>query len=299
MDELRRAASEIYAVPPEEFVRTRDVVSNRLDAVGNAEAARRVRALVKPVRAAWALNVLTRRMPERVAQLVDLGQALREAHEQRDAAGLRELTGRRRTLVPSVVRELRALCSELGPDLSAATCTQVEETLKGALADESIEAAVLSGLLLRPLGAGGTSVTDLREATAIPGATGEPPAAHRPGSPLVVVPDAEKSPRASAASAQDRRAAAAEVLAAQRRVERLNSAAQRTQQALAAEQSAARRLRAEADELHRRALALEHDADRADRHSRRADRVHAEAVRSLEQAHEALEEARRAQAALE
>ncbi|SEE10900.1 hypothetical protein [Ruania alba] len=296
MDELHRAASEIYAVPPEEFVATRDGCARQLDASGSHDAAAQVRGLAKPVRAAWAVNVLVRRMPERVAQLTDLGRALREAHERMDAVDLRELTVRRRTLVTTMVRELRSLCRELGPDLSGATCTQVEQTLVAGVADEQIEAAVLSGLLVRPFGPGGASTAQVRDATAVPGATGVRPTAQRPGSPLVVVPDPE--PPARRATSADRRAAAAEVRAAQRRVQRLESAAERAQEGVASYQAEALRLRAEIEELRRRAFDLEHQAERADRELHRADQTRSDAVRTLEEAQDALADARAQEQAL-
>ena len=55
--QLDRAIARVYASPLEEFVRQRDALAKELSTAGNRDAAAAVRALRKPSRTAWALNL--------------------------------------------------------------------------------------------------------------------------------------------------------------------------------------------------------------------------------------------------
>lgn len=57
MNQLDSAVARLYLASPEDFVRNRDSLATELRAAGNPEAAREVKALRKPSRTAWALNV--------------------------------------------------------------------------------------------------------------------------------------------------------------------------------------------------------------------------------------------------
>ena len=150
-DDLDQAVDELYALPLEEFVAERDARAKRIRAGGDRELAGRVAALQKPTVAAWLLNQLARQRPEAVDQLVSLGADLRAVQQNLDGDQLRALGRRRQQLVRAFVREAGQLAAELGRPLSGATASQVEDSLRAAVADEGAGAALLAGRLAAPL----------------------------------------------------------------------------------------------------------------------------------------------------
>ena len=150
-NDLDQTADELYALPLEDFIAERDARAKRIRADGNRELAGRVGALPKPTVAAWLLNQLSRQRPDAVDQLVSLGADLRAVQQNLDGEQLRALGRRRQQLVRAFVREAAQLADELGRPLSGATSTQVEDSLRAAVADESAGAALLAGRLAAPL----------------------------------------------------------------------------------------------------------------------------------------------------
>ena len=149
--DLDQTVDELYALPLEEFVAERDARAKQIRAGGDRELAGRVAALSKPTVAAWLLNQLARQRPDAVDQLVRLGADLRAVQQNLDGDQLRALGRRRQQLVRAFVREAGQLAAELGRPLSGATATQVEDSLRAAVADESAGAALLAGRLAAPL----------------------------------------------------------------------------------------------------------------------------------------------------
>lgn len=163
--DLDDVAGELYALPPGEFVAARKQREAEARAAGERDLARRIGALAKPSTAAWACNLLVRARPEEVAQLVELGGLLGEA--QRNLAGeeVRALDVERRRLVSALGRQTRALADEQGRPVTAAVGTQVEETLRAAMADPEAGQALLTGRLTTALsysGLGTAPRPDLR-----------------------------------------------------------------------------------------------------------------------------------------
>lgn len=150
-NDLDQTVDELYALPLEEFVAERDARAKGIRADGDRELASRVTALPKPTVAAWLLNQLARQRPEAVDQLVSLGADLRAVQQNLDGDQLRALGRRRQQLVRAFVGEAAQLAAELGRPLSGATATQVEDSLRAAVADESAGAALLAGRLAAPL----------------------------------------------------------------------------------------------------------------------------------------------------
>jgi hypothetical protein len=70
------AKPDLYGLPLDEFTAARDAEAKRLRAEGDAEAAKAVKALRKPSRAAWAINRAVRSEPEAVKELVGAGERL-------------------------------------------------------------------------------------------------------------------------------------------------------------------------------------------------------------------------------
>ena len=99
-DELEQRIDDLYALPLERFTPELDALAKGLAADGDRDGAARVKALRKPVVAAWAVNALAREDPQGVKALIELGEELRSAHRRavsgRDVEPFRAATDERR-----------------------------------------------------------------------------------------------------------------------------------------------------------------------------------------------------------
>lgn len=138
----------LYEEPPDGFVAARTAAVDEARKAGDRETAKRIAALKKPTVAAWVVNLLARRRPELIDQLVELSSALRDAQRGLDGGQLRELTAQRRQVVTALVDAARrlALAAEPGAKLPLG---EVESTLTAALAEPEIAAQVRTGRLIR------------------------------------------------------------------------------------------------------------------------------------------------------
>ncbi len=151
-DELEREIDDLYVQPPEGFTRARDALAKRLKAEGDDDDARRVRALRKPVRSAWAVNRLVREDRSAVEELLAVGGRLRVA-QRRALSGtaadeLRERSEERRRLIGELTGRAADL---LGGDPAPGVLEEVAAALDAASAEESSAQVVLEGRLARPL----------------------------------------------------------------------------------------------------------------------------------------------------
>ncbi|WP_434044431.1 MULTISPECIES: hypothetical protein [Sorangium] len=109
---------DLYKKPLGEFTRARDDLAKRLRQAGDKAAAERVKALRRPTAAAWTLNQLARRYPQRMEALLDAGERLREAQRGALAPGgaqeLREASQGHRAIVNELLRAAPALFAEGG-----------------------------------------------------------------------------------------------------------------------------------------------------------------------------------------
>jgi hypothetical protein len=262
--DLDDVADELYGLTPEEFMPTRTVREQEARADGNRDLAAGIKALGKPSTAAWVCNVLVRHHRPEIENLVELGGLLRDAQQNLEGDQLRALDVQRRQLVNALTRQARALANRLGHPVSTAVGTQVEETLRAAMADPEAGDALLEGRLTTALSYSGMGTVE------------------RPS--LRVVPPREKSPPAkapsarSAASAEARREEARRA-AEERRRREIDDARRALEEATAAAEEAA-----EAAEEERRAaaeLAARHDSlvDRVEELTLELSRVRDEATR--------------------
>jgi hypothetical protein len=166
--ELDEVAEELYGVPPEDFVAARTAARDRARADGDRELATRVAALPKPSTAAWVCNLLVRRQPDEVGQLVELGGLLRQAQANLSGDQLKELGRQRSQVVAALARQARALAHQEGHDVSTAIAEQVEATLRAAVADPDAGAALLAGRLSGALSYTGLGPVDLSAVVATP-----------------------------------------------------------------------------------------------------------------------------------
>lgn len=281
MTDLDQIASELYALPLDEFTAARN---SRAKDVDDKSLAKEVRALRKPTASAWLLNVMNLHSGDQLRQALSLGAAMREAQEQLDRSELKKLGTQRQQLISALVKDGTALAEDLGHPMSAAAALEVEQTLRAAMADAGAAAAVSTGRLVRPLEATGWEAVDLTGAVAgtfDAGNTGriadsdsadEPESQHDPAAEA----------RAELEDAEDRsEEAEAQLKRAQERVDRLD----RDREALV---SQVRELRKRIRALEQDIDGIDDDADDAVRERTEAERAAREATREVERARKVL-----------
>ncbi len=293
-DPLLEIADDLYALALADFTPARDALVKEHKA--DKELAAAIKALRKASLAAWVVNLLVRRDPDQVDQVLAVGVALREAQENLDAAQLREFTKQRRQLTASVTTAARRMAREEGVRTTQSVADQVEATLTAAMLEPDAARAVRSGLLVTSLAATGLGDLDLSEAVALPKALGfsakarpvAAPVSAPSGRPqLHVVPDPDADAKA--------RAAADQWLANARGVlgdaEKEHRSARRTVEKLRARTL---QLQAEIDELRSRIAAMEAEVEEVDEELGEAEAVQEEAGEAVDEAQAEVDEARAA-----
>lgn len=261
------AGDELFGLPPEEFVAARDEVARRLRREGDAEAARRVKALRRPSLSAWAVNQLARSQQRALEGLLAAGERLRAAHQAAlaggDAAELRAATRAEREAVAGLVSAALDRLREAGHPTTETTRDRIAATLHAAAASPEAADLVRHGRLIADLDPSGFGAA--------------------PGGPAAVPgrPAAASSRPAAAAEVDGHRATAAEDDAAARRARRAA--------AVAARDDARKRARLAADQAvlaTRQAERLGRLADQAEREARRARSTAAAAIEAASTARE-------------
>ncbi|MFC6986456.1 hypothetical protein [Streptomyces cirratus] len=149
-DEVEQVIDALYVSPPAGFTAARDAAAAGFKAAGDKAAAKRVAGLRRPTLAAWASNTLVRADPEEVAQFLQLGQALREAHRALDGEQLRALSHQQHVVIGALAREAVRLAQEAGTPVSEAVEREVEQILHTVLADPAAAGDWASGRLSKP-----------------------------------------------------------------------------------------------------------------------------------------------------
>jgi hypothetical protein len=167
-DALDAAAGELYALEPGEFVAARDAKVRAARAAGDRALATAIGKLRRPTASAWAVNLLARDRPDRLAELVELGSELRAAQERLAGADLRRLSEQRRAVVAELAGAAAGLATERGNPPSDAARREIEATLDAALADADAGDAVRSARLTVALSYAGMGSVDLTGAVATP-----------------------------------------------------------------------------------------------------------------------------------
>ena len=282
MTDLEAAATELYALAPEEFVDARTALVKQARAARDRPLATAIGALRKPTRTAWLVNLLARDDPAAVGALLDLGDALRTAQEQRDGPALRELSAQRRKAIDALVRRAVVLGRDAGHPPSESTLNEVAQTLQAALGDPAVADQVRGARLAGAAVYGGF------------GGPAEPSAAPGGGDDLAALLAASMpAPKKGAAPEQDE-AAERERRAAEERRAALASARDEARAALDEATKTADRATEEADRRAEEVDRLKSElaqAEQAERESRTAARAAREGVRSRRVALDAAEEA--------
>jgi hypothetical protein len=263
---------ELFGLAPEAFVAARDDLARRLRREGDAEAARRVKALRRPPLSAWAVNQLARGQGPGLEDLLAAGERLRAAHRAvlagEGADELRAAAKAERELVADRVQAAMELLEEAGHATSDATRDRVAATLHAAAASPEAADLVRGGRLtadLDPAGFGTAPDEDLLAA--------------RPARP-------PRKAAGRAAPARDGDRTAAEEDAAARRARRAA--------AVAARDDARKRARLAADQAVLATRQAERLGRLADQAEREAARARATAAAAIEAAIAARERASRA-----
>lgn len=283
-------ADELYEVPPEDFVELRKARQDAAKADGDKALAKEIGALPKPSAAAWACNLLVREHREEIENLVELGGLLREAQENLAGDQLRALDVQRRQLVTALTRQARGLAAAREHPVSTAVATQVEETLRAALADPDAGRALLTGRLTSPMSYSGLGTTvsrpDLRLVHPAPRTDRRAPR-EKPAAPAT---EPGESPADRQAREQEERRRAAD----EKRRRELAEARAAAEEAEAAAEEASAALdeqRQRTDELAARRVELQERVDELADQLADAERAAAEAAAALKR-----EERRRAAA---
>ena len=250
--DIDEVADELYEVAPEDFIAIRTARQDEAKAEGDKALAKQIGALPKPSTAAWVCNLLVRAHRQEIEGLVELGTLVREAQESLAGDQVRALDVQRRQLIAALTRKARSLAYQRGHSVSTAVATQVEETLRAAMADPEAGEALLSGRLTSPLSYSGMGLGEQRpHLRVVP-----PLKVDRPAAPAKrAVPDRSgsaeerrrrKEEEARQAAEEKRRVELAE---ARQAAEDAEAAAEEAAEAAEAERAKAEELSAREDEL--------------------------------------------------
>jgi hypothetical protein len=265
--DLDEQIDRLYGLDQGEFTAERDALAKSLRKQDRA-AADRVKALRKPVTAAWAANQVARRRPKLVTELLKAGETLRNAQAGMLSGGDRDAVRRavedEREWVDRIVEEARACLSRGEGKATQATLDAVRQTLHAAATSDEVRELVRSGRLVEEQSAAGFGMGDLAVAPSKANSRPKPKSKPEPKKPTKAEEkrrrDAEKRARERVTAAKkELTAAKREERDAAKRMERGEAAAARAQEAL---EQASEALRGAREETARREQAL-HDAEGA------------------------------------
>lgn len=271
--DLTTIAAELYAEPLDEFTAARN---ERAKTVEDKELAGQVRKLQKPSASAWLINMLAGHRAKELQGALALGESLRKAQDALDRKQLKELGTKRQALLAAMVKDGRLLGEEFGQKISASVATEVEQTLRAAMADAGAAAAVASGRLIRALTASGWEPVDLT------GAVGGPFESHTAHSEGAGEPEDD-------AAAQAR----SELQDAESRAEQADDDAEQAGARIQQLKETRESLVARVKELRKRIRDLELDIDGIDDEADDAARERTEADRSARETKRELDRARK------
>jgi hypothetical protein len=173
--DLSEAAETLYGLPRADFTPARDEQVRAARAAGDRELATAIGKLRRPTVAAWLANQLAREQPDAIADLADLGDALRTAHHELDGAALRELSQRRHALVNELLGSIRELGRDAGQPVNEPAVRELEEMFTAALAAPEAARAAASGRL--------ASTKDVADPDALNWPGADPGATPKPAQP--------------------------------------------------------------------------------------------------------------------
>ncbi|MFB6671411.1 hypothetical protein ACFCWG_03270 [Streptomyces sp. NPDC056390] len=141
-------AEDLYRLPPVQFTAARNARAAEAKRAGDAAAARRIAAFHKPTLAAWVSNLLARQKEE-AGQLLELAEALREAHRTLDPEQFRTLSHQQHVVIAGLARQAGGLARQAGQPVSPSVLHEVEQILHAALADPEVAEQWAGGRLTK------------------------------------------------------------------------------------------------------------------------------------------------------
>ena len=144
MPDLDAAADELYAAAREDFTPRRRELAKDAKNAGDAKLAAAIDKLAKPTTSAWLANQLARDGDSDVAEVTELGDALREAHANLSGADLKSLSQQRNRLVATLVKQAG---KHNGTPLTEGVTRELEEIFTTAIADAEVARVLLAGRL--------------------------------------------------------------------------------------------------------------------------------------------------------
>ncbi|RCK68506.1 hypothetical protein DT076_16120 [Desertihabitans brevis] len=199
----------LFSLDPGDFVAARDALAAEARSSGDRTRAQRIKGLRRPTVSAWVVNLLAREESASVGELLELGEALRAAHQTLSADELRPLAAQRTQVVEALTRRAARLAADHGHPPSEAVRAEVAGSLQAALADPEVAETVRRGRLSKPVSYSGFGLVESR------------PAAERP--PVVDL-SAARDRRRSRKEREAEQARAKAVAEARERLETLRSA---------------------------------------------------------------------------
>ncbi len=177
-DELEK----LYRAPLSEFVFLRNALAAALKKAGDADGAKRVKALVKPNASAWAVNQLYWKEPLSFAALIEAGDRYRDAFSKQLQQGAREDAEHERLeAVRDATGIARALLERSAQSASNVVMRRVETTLDGLASYGSANPEPMDGRLTRDLEPPGFAALATLPPAPAPAAPQEPKHEEPPG----------------------------------------------------------------------------------------------------------------------
>jgi hypothetical protein len=148
-------ASDLYALPLDEFTRARNELAKEIAAGGDKAAADAVRNLRKPSVPAWVVNQVSRRDPKGIAGLFDTGKQLRAAQQKLirsgDTAAVKEATTEERRAVRALLDVAKSILNDAGHAPNEATLERIADTLYATAVHDEGRELVRKGTLTKEL----------------------------------------------------------------------------------------------------------------------------------------------------
>lgn len=161
-DTFGAAADELFALPLGQFTARRNALAAQARAAGDRSAAEEIKGLRRPTVVGWLVNQLVRQDPGQLRELLELGEALRDATAGLQGQQLRQLGVQQRQLISALVSRAGQIAGAAGQPVGEEALRGVADTLQAALADPGAAEAIAAGRLTAGLApAGFVGVTSL------------------------------------------------------------------------------------------------------------------------------------------
>ena len=178
MTSLRRSSthSELFEVPPKQFIARRNQLAKELKASGDAKAAAEIQKLRKPSSSVWAVIALSREANDAIDRVLEAGAQVRTAQRRAlsgaGGAQMRDATRALHDAIRDATARATGLLKNARETASAAVLDRIRDTLMAAAeGDEDLRSALREGRIeedLSPAGFGMVTPLKVVPGTAVP-----------------------------------------------------------------------------------------------------------------------------------